>query len=135
LRHSVFYFFPPLLTEFHKFANLKYRSIINNCEKKLTKHLMYRYTEKLQFLLQCGFAALCIFCCFALIILNTSAFSNQSCITTMLFIAALWNRAGHYIFILWFLLSFFFLSFFFFPRLISAVADWMSTILPHMVWP
>jgi len=24
---------------------------------------------------------------------------------------------------------------FFFPRLISAVADWTSTILPHMVWP
>ena len=24
---------------------------------------------------------------------------------------------------------------FFFPRLISGVADWMSTILPHMVWP
>jgi len=42
---------------------------------------------------------------------------------------ALWNRADHYIFILWFLL----LSFF--PRLISAVADWMSAILPHMVWP
>jgi len=29
--------------------------------------------------------------------------------------------------------SIFFLSFF--PRLISAVGDWMSTILPHMVWP
>jgi len=29
---------------------------------------------------------------------------------------------------------FFFLSSFF-PRLISAVGDWMSTILPHMVWP
>jgi len=28
--------------------------------------------------------------------------------------------------------SFFFL---FFPRLISAAADWMSAILPHMVWP
>jgi len=27
----------------------------------------------------------------------------------------------------------FYLSFF--PRLISAVGDWMSTILPHMVWP
>ena len=27
------------------------------------------------------------------------------------------------------------LSFFFFPRLILAVADWMSAILPHMVWP
>jgi len=25
--------------------------------------------------------------------------------------------------------------FLFFPRLISAVADWMSAILPHMVWP
>jgi len=23
----------------------------------------------------------------------------------------------------------------FFPCLISAVTDWMSTILPHMVWP
>jgi len=42
--------------------------------------------------------------------------------------AALRSRCGHYIFIL-------FLPFFFFPRLISAVADWMSTILPHMVWP
>jgi len=41
---------------------------------------------------------------------------------------ALWNRADHYIFILWFLLSFF-------PRLISAVAEWMSAILAHMVWP
>ena len=36
------------------------------------------------------------------------------------------NRADHYIFTLWFLLSFF-LSF---PRLISAVGDWMSAILP-----
>jgi len=26
-------------------------------------------------------------------------------------------------------------SFFFFPHLISVVADWMSAILPHMVWP
>ena len=30
---------------------------------------------------------------------------------------------------------FFLSSSFFFPRLISAVADWMSTILLHMVWP
>ena len=30
--------------------------------------------------------------------------------------------------------GFFFLSIFF-PRLISAVAEWMSTILVHMVWP
>jgi len=44
--------------------------------------------------------------------------------------AALRSRCGHYIFVLWFLL----LSSFF-PRLISAVTDWMSTVLPHMVWP
>ena len=29
----------------------------------------------------------------------------------------------------------FYLSSFSFPRLISAAVDWMSTILPHMVWP
>jgi len=34
-----------------------------------------------------------------------------------------------YIFMLWFVLSSFFIS-----RLISAAADWMSAILPHMVW-
>jgi len=38
--------------------------------------------------------------------------------------AALWNTAGHYIFILSFVLVL--LSFF--PRLTSAVADWMSAI-------
>jgi len=49
-----------------------------------------------------------------------------------IFMAALCNRVGHYIFALRFLLL---LSIFVFPRLISAVADWMSTILLHMVWP
>jgi len=37
--------------------------------------------------------------------------------------------ADHYIFALY--LS----SSSIFPRLISAAVDWMSTILPHMVWP
>jgi len=46
----------------------------------------------------------------------------------LLFMVALWNRADHYIFILWFLLSSVF-----FPRLISAVAEWMSAILAHGV--
>jgi len=46
----------------------------------------------------------------------------------------IWNRADHYIFILCFL-SIYLLSIFFFPRLISAAGDWMSTILPHTVWP
>ena len=42
--------------------------------------------------------------------------------------AALCNRASHYIFALWYFLSFYLLSF-------LAVADWMTTILAHMVWP
>ena len=52
----------------------------------------------------------------------------------ILFMVALCNRTDHYIFILFLLLlsSFFLL---FFPRLISAVGDWMFTILWHMVWP
>jgi len=48
-----------------------------------------------------------------------------------LFMAALRSRCGHYIFALWFL----FLLLSFLPRLISAVTDKMSAILPHMVWP
>ena len=48
-------------------------------------------------------------------------------LTHSFFMAALWNRVGHYIFVLLFLhlLSFF----------RTAVGDWMSTILPHMMWP
>jgi len=52
-------------------------------------------------------------------------------LTTPLFMVALCNRADHYIFALWFLSS----IYLFLRRLISAAADWMFTILPHMVWP
>ena len=52
-----------------------------------------------------------------------------SCLS--LIMAALLNRAGHYIFAMWFLSIY--LSFF--PHLISAAADWMSTIFSHMAWP
>jgi len=48
--------------------------------------------------------------------------------TNLIFMAALRSRCGHYVFAVWFLSSSIF-----FPRLISAVADWMSTILAHMV--
>jgi len=113
--------------------------------------------------------------------------ARSTTIYDCLVMAALCNRAGHYIFALWFLLSFYhpanfngfrvlaallhgtavvgvsqtaalnrgrhlysagrplrwalahilvvssiFLSFFLFPRLSSAVVDWMSAILPHM---
>ena len=44
---------------------------------------------------------------------------------------ALCNRAEYYIFIVFLLLS----SSFLFSRLISAIAEWMSAILAHMVWP
>jgi len=46
--------------------------------------------------------------------------------------AALCNSAGHCIFAV--VSSFLFLLSFF-PRLISAIGDWMSTILLHMVRP
>jgi len=66
-----------------------------------------------------------------------------------LIMAALRSRCAHYIFVLYlwppygigqaiiFLPCgfFFYLFIFFFPRLFLAVADWMSTILPHKVWP
>jgi len=54
----------------------------------------------------------------------------------IVFMAALCNR-GAIIFLScsFYLLSFFLSFFLFFPRLISAAADWMSTILLHMAWP
>jgi len=56
---------------------------------------------------------------------------TETCIVlTTLIMAALRSRCGHYYFVLWFLLSSYFFS-----RLFSAVAGWMSAILPHMVWP
>jgi len=51
---------------------------------------------------------------------------------TLFFMVSLCNRADH-IYFHPVVCSFFFL--FFFPRLISVVRDWMSAILPHMVWP
>jgi len=50
----------------------------------------------------------------------------------IIFLVLVGCYGGPYIFVLWFLLL---LSVFFFPCLFSAIADWMSTILPHMVWP
>jgi len=49
----------------------------------------------------------------------------------VLIMVALWNRADHYIFMLWFLSIY--LSIFF-PRLISAVAEWMSAIAYLHTW-
>ena len=47
-----------------------------------------------------------------------------------LFMAALCNREA-----IIFLPCSFFPSIYFFPRLISAVGDWMFTVVWHMVWP
>jgi len=58
------------------------------------------------------------------------ALNTTACTLLYTFVmVALSNRADHYVFILWFLL----LSFF--PHLVSAVAELMSAILAHMVWP
>ena len=50
----------------------------------------------------------------------------------LIFMVALCNRADHYYYFHVVVCS---SSSSFFPRLISAAADWMSAILPHMVWP
>ena len=51
---------------------------------------------------------------------------------TIVIMAALRRKRGHYILPCgYFYLLSFFLSF----AIISAVADWMSAILVHMVWP
>jgi len=51
--------------------------------------------------------------------------SGYNCLVLYVIMAAQRSRCGHYIFALWFLSS----SIIFIPRLISAVASWMSTIL------
>jgi len=65
------------------------------------------------------------------VLLRSPAIAEDCYILVVLFImVTLWNRADHYIFMLLFVLSSSF-----FPLLISPATDWMSTILPHMVWP
>jgi len=80
----------------------------------------------------------CIFVLFLMVALwnRTDHYTFILWFLSIFFMVALYNRADHYIFALWFLSSsFFFFLLFFFPRLISAAVEWMSTILPHMVWP
>jgi len=65
-----------------------------------------------------NYSDVCMLYCFCL----------QFSVYELFIMVALCNRADHYILPC----GFYLLSFF--PRLISAVGDWMSTILPHMVW-
>ena len=51
------------------------------------------------------------------------------------FVVFLWSRYGIGQAIIFLPCGFFLFYLSFFRRLISAVADWMCTILPHMVWP
>ena len=68
--------------------------------------------------------------------LNTKFTQVYDLSIAALVMVALWNRADHYIFILSFvlLILLLLLLLLLFPRLISAVAVWMSAILAHMVW-
>ena len=60
---------------------------------------------------------------------NSSCDSSVAATRTLFSMVALWNRADHNIYFHAVVCSSFF------PRLISSAADWMSAILPHMVWP
>jgi len=62
--------------------------------------------------------------------LHKAAHHEDKLKAALFVMAALWKMAGHYNFALWFLYFFFLL---FSPN--RSAADWMSTILPHMVWP
>jgi len=68
----------------------------------------------------------CLWCIYAWLI-------SEAVSSTEFIMVTLWDQADHYNFILLFVILSIFLSFF--PHLISAAADWMSAILPHMVWP
>ena len=59
--------------------------------------------------------------------IDAAAMNNSP--ITLVVMAALRSRCGHYIFVLFLSSS----SSWFVPRAIAAVGDWMSTILPHMV--
>jgi len=56
-------------------------------------------------------------------------------ITTFIIGHGLWLPYGIGQAIIFLSCSFFFFLSSFFPRLFSAVRDWMSSILPHMMWP
>jgi len=66
----------------------------------------------------------------ALCLVSMAVISILGICAKAVIMVVLWKRADHYIFALWFRLLSFFL---FFPRLISAVAGWMSAILPQTV--
>ena len=68
-----------------------------------------------------------IFCIIVVQVKSVTNIELQTVYISWIIMAALRSRCGHYIFVL------FLSSFFFFPPLISAVADWMSTILSHVV--
>jgi len=71
---------------------------------------------------------------------------SSKAVKRLVVMVALCNRAHHYIFMLFLMVALcnqgrplyfcpvIYLSFLF-RRLISAAADWMSTILLHMAWP
>jgi len=68
---------------------------------------------------------------------DVSAQRGRSVITTiaLLYVFLLWSPYGIGQTIIFLPCGFLYLSSIFFPRLISAVADWMFAILPHMAWP
>ena len=84
-----------------------------------------------------------LFCVVVNLVIHVSLGLLYISVVVLLFMITLWNRADHYIFILWFLLMAalcnrgaiiflpcnFYLLLFFIPRLISAAAGWMSTVL------
>jgi len=103
---------------------------LNGCRKRIPNYWrrMPEDTANKHFIVCCELwygRTIVVFCA---VINKTLAFAfDDNSAKCNVIMAALRRRCGHYIFVLFLL--------FFFPCLISAVTDWMSTILLHMVWP
>jgi len=78
-------------------------------------------------------------CCFVMIMIVNCTFikflmqSGATCQKTTTRFLLLWSPCGIGQTIIFSSCGFFLISFF--PCIISAVGDWVSAILPHMVWP
>ena len=107
--------------------------LVSHVHNVALSHLVHWSIAFSAFFNAVGWVAERLFCVVVNLVIHVNIGLLYICVVVSWFMVALCNRETIYIFMLWFVLLLL-LSFFFFPRLISAVGDWMATILWHMVW-
>ena len=95
------------------------------CKYNIRLHFSYAFSELLVFLIQCLATRP---------LKATTKYVNKS-VFVVDYIVTEHHSRSPYVIGRPYIFSCCFFFFFFFPRLISAVGDWMFTILWHMVWP